>query len=765
MLRVLTEQDDFEHKTLINHGQSAETGTDPLKSPVSSASTSINNEFLTLSSNTSETSVTVENSATPGSGTAPPLAVKRIISPNYANFNTAGPAQLSTSKYTFNNDFLLYIDRAPSRVPGYKTSNPNRTVRFPIYENITTCSRDDQPPAYTPAVNKYAIVSLKFERVSPYEPSTSRSWRDCVMEINSTQLNFYALDDTITNKIKELSSSISTVTGEYKTSSILSLSSKRVKGVKELTPESERIVRQMVEKNKQHYLSDSNMFKSFTLQFASYGIPIDYDKKAFVLRLRCETEQFLISFNNVDDLIMWSMYLSVGISVSLDLDFRDLPDYRVVPRRRMRRRRRSQRRKHSRVRSRTQSITSSLTTMAKGSKSFQNSSSGSHLYLAEFNRILSSSSTSSGKFSTTTSRRGSSASLSAHQSAANSSDSVQTLNSSFKWKLRNIFKSQSNKSFPDTPPNSGISSPEPIRRTSLLLPLTQVSGAETGSSGRTRSTSSPTVPFSLNSQCMSTPKNTRKMSISTMTNVSPTAQNMQPSVAPNYRDRANNVLHMPVAGRSHAVGMQSETIDEGISEHRTDYANISTYIAEESADVACDDDEEIEDPSDIYREEGLFYDSYDDEEEDLEGADDDDDDDDEYDYHDAYRSGNFSGNSDLRWLTSSGNDDVKWNPIPFNTTRKKYVRDSLRCIRPLIEDQEWIGAVIFRPTKEPSYKTNNVPMWLGDSDNGAHKKRLNYLSGTDYSKVKNHYLKAYIVGPVGYLKAESKVFTKSSRKK
>jgi len=93
-----------------------------------------------------------------------------------------------------------------------------------------------------------------------------------------------------------------------------------------------------------NYLTNERLCKSFSLQNSDFGIATDCNERAYILRVRCEMEQFSLSFSSVMDMINWSVYLSVGIGISLDLDERPYPNYRIVPIGSSRSRRRRQRR-------------------------------------------------------------------------------------------------------------------------------------------------------------------------------------------------------------------------------------------------------------------------------------------------------------------------------------------------------------------------------------------------------------------------------------
>lgn len=218
---------------------------------------------------------------------------------------------------------LHYLEPNPSSPPSYISANPNPTVRYPVYDIQRNALVEDQLPDYTPAVSGITLVIRKIELLSPYEVSASRNWRNLVMEINSTQLNFYTIDNLpFLGRIP---------------------SHRKKRGVYYFTEFEQHLILETITKNRDHYLTPRRLVRSYSLQMAKFGLPVDYKKKNYCLRVRLETEQMLLKFVSLNDLLAWSNNLSIGINVSLDLSQRELPKDKTVPRRRRGRRRRRDR--------------------------------------------------------------------------------------------------------------------------------------------------------------------------------------------------------------------------------------------------------------------------------------------------------------------------------------------------------------------------------------------------------------------------------------
>ncbi|KAH7097777.1 hypothetical protein BKA62DRAFT_661524 [Auriculariales sp. MPI-PUGE-AT-0066] len=77
----------------------------------------------------------------------------------------------------------------------------------------------------------------------------------------------------------------------------------------------------------------------YSMQRAESGLGSDYTKRAHVVRVRAEGEQFLLQLNSVEEVVAWVEGFQAAASVALDLDERPMPRGPLYPRRRRRRRR------------------------------------------------------------------------------------------------------------------------------------------------------------------------------------------------------------------------------------------------------------------------------------------------------------------------------------------------------------------------------------------------------------------------------------------
>lgn len=251
-------------------------------------------------------------------------------------------------------DYLRFLEPNPVLPPPYETLPPGGCPRFPVVDVDPT---NVGLPSYSPSAYKLGIIYRKLEWLSPYEPSPTRSWKMFVIELNSTQLNFYSIPSRLEGSFLAISKSQTNdrIGGQNKSESLSktyrSLVTKR-KDVEfhQLCERLEFFKKEFnntEDTNDECYASsaslstktnkgekDKRLVRTYSLQHARIGLASDYTKKPNVLRLRLENEQFLVNFSSAQDVIDWNMGLCVGRDVALDLVLRELPRYRTVPRRR-----------------------------------------------------------------------------------------------------------------------------------------------------------------------------------------------------------------------------------------------------------------------------------------------------------------------------------------------------------------------------------------------------------------------------------------------
>lgn len=80
------------------------------------------------------------------------------------------------------------------------------------------------------------------------------------------------------------------------------------------------------------WLRKGALERSYSLQHADVGIAADYHKRRYVIRIRAETDQFLISCVELETFVKWLECLFAAIDVAAPIDERDFPRDQSIPR-------------------------------------------------------------------------------------------------------------------------------------------------------------------------------------------------------------------------------------------------------------------------------------------------------------------------------------------------------------------------------------------------------------------------------------------------
>ncbi|GMF07363.1 unnamed protein product [Ambrosiozyma monospora] len=165
-------------------------------------------------------------------------------------------------------------------------------------------------PSYTPTVYKMLSLQRKLEWITPYELSPNRQWKHVILELNSTQLNVYGNDRQLAPIYANSGAINLTKPDQFKS---------------RLTNDFD--LRQRCFYKERGLLSKDNLVRSYSLQYGRIGIALDYKKRKNVVRLRLETEQFLLEFPTTQSMIEWYCCIGLGIDNALDLNRREMPKY------------------------------------------------------------------------------------------------------------------------------------------------------------------------------------------------------------------------------------------------------------------------------------------------------------------------------------------------------------------------------------------------------------------------------------------------------
>lgn len=188
----------------------------------------------------------------------------------------------------------LWLEEGPAKFASIKTFPPDYKTLAPIVPRFPILPREEEGkeklPGYTPSIFKQGLLIRKQELNSPFLPSPQRHWHAVHVELNNTQLNVFAA-----------------------------------------------LKYNHIEEHKKSKYAIGKLLRSYTLQYADVGVANDYTKKPYVIRLRVESEQFLLECSSQEDCIVWINVLQMAIDLALPLEERKLPKYRSIPRRTRRR--------------------------------------------------------------------------------------------------------------------------------------------------------------------------------------------------------------------------------------------------------------------------------------------------------------------------------------------------------------------------------------------------------------------------------------------
>lgn len=177
------------------------------------------------------------------------------------------------------------------------------------------------PPAYSCTVEIEGTLGMKQELTSVFDVSRSREWHDVYVVLQGTQLCIYRIKTPgILSKDRAPAPGrlLRTFTLQHAEVGVAS-DFKKTK----LTPRSPFAHLVPVSARQKLYETDPHLFE-----------PI----REHALRLRLETEQFLLCANTQEEMLMWVETLCAAVDISPPLEDRSEPRYRSLPRRTRRQR-------------------------------------------------------------------------------------------------------------------------------------------------------------------------------------------------------------------------------------------------------------------------------------------------------------------------------------------------------------------------------------------------------------------------------------------
>ncbi|KAI9806249.1 MAG: hypothetical protein M1825_006364 [Sarcosagium campestre] len=186
--------------------------------------------------------------------------------------------------------------RTPGQDPPTYESLVHDLTKSPSQFSSSISSEDgtEALPSYTCSLHAESLFDRKQEMKNPFERADIRTWDKVFVILRGPALQVYKLkrpsiftDDSNMNHFAQLPAGMA-----------------------------------------------GTLTKSYSLQHAEVGIAEDYVKRPYVIRIRAETDQFLLSCDDTNTFIHWLESLNVAIGLALPLEERSLPPNETIPRRR-----------------------------------------------------------------------------------------------------------------------------------------------------------------------------------------------------------------------------------------------------------------------------------------------------------------------------------------------------------------------------------------------------------------------------------------------
>lgn len=241
---------------------------------------------------------------------------------------------------------------------------------------------DDLLPSYTPTLSYSGVSLIKTEFISPYHIKNSRSWVPVYLELNSTQLNIYKLNDKNLSKLVLLlfkeSNGLTRLMNHMKQETAFSPDDESAELYHELfksklkkcnTRKLSKMLKSdysMVKDNlclfepeasEKKFAYKGDLLHSYTLANLSLGEApslnhlisamykeentryniVNLVKYKNILRLRIEYSQILIQFWSFPAMLNWYRFLVMGKDLSSPLDHRQVSKLKSIPTRYSRR--------------------------------------------------------------------------------------------------------------------------------------------------------------------------------------------------------------------------------------------------------------------------------------------------------------------------------------------------------------------------------------------------------------------------------------------
>ncbi|WQF75545.1 Putative pleckstrin domain, PH-like domain superfamily [Colletotrichum destructivum] len=200
--------------------------------------------------------------------------------------------RLSMEEDYFYQEVMTSPFRRPSQPPPYeRDAKPKRPLagRDDVQHGM-----EEGLPGYSCDIELEGVWVKKMEIENTTKRAEDRNWHTAFVQLRGTALNFY-------NVKKDWGWG-------------------RTRDGPTISPDNPPWVRK------------ASLDKAYSLQHADVGIAADYKKRRYVIRVRAETDQFLLSCIELSTMVKWLEALFAAIDVAAPIDDRDYPRDQSIPR-------------------------------------------------------------------------------------------------------------------------------------------------------------------------------------------------------------------------------------------------------------------------------------------------------------------------------------------------------------------------------------------------------------------------------------------------
>ncbi|KAF1913508.1 hypothetical protein BDU57DRAFT_312896 [Ampelomyces quisqualis] len=251
-------------------------------------------------------------------GTATSSRPRRNRAPYAAATPPAGPT------YGYHNTYHTHTQLPPGSPPSYARAVDPQVLRHldeKARSEAAAAAGTALPPAYSCTVAHSGVMGVKQELSSPFHVSRVRDWYDAFVVLQGTQLSIFRVKNPgllSKNKLPTTGKLLHAYTLQHAEVGVASDFRKTA-----LIPKSPLAHLVPSATRQKLYETDPQLFE-----------PV----REHVIRLRLETEQFLLCAPSQESMLDWTDSLCAAIDISSPLEDRSEPRYRSLPRRSRRQR-------------------------------------------------------------------------------------------------------------------------------------------------------------------------------------------------------------------------------------------------------------------------------------------------------------------------------------------------------------------------------------------------------------------------------------------